>query len=191
VSARRAAVFLDRDGVLNESRVVDGVPRPPYDVEGFRLLPGVDEACQVLADAGLALFVVTNQPDVSRGLLDPTTLEQMHWLLQDALPVEETLVCPHDDAAGCPCRKPRPGMILDAALRHEIDLDRSVCVGDRWRDVEAAHRAGVRSVYVDWGRDEPLLTAPDLVVGSLGEAVDWILAATGTDAPTLADRTRS
>jgi D-glycero-D-manno-heptose 1,7-bisphosphate phosphatase len=160
-------------------------------VEGFRLLPGVDEACQVLADAGLALFVVTNQPDLSRGLLDPTTLEQMHWLLQDALPVEEILVCPHDDAAGCPCRKPRPGMILDAALRHDIDLDRSVCVGDRWRDVEAAHRAGVRSVYVDWERDEPLLTAPDLVVGSLGEAVDWILAATGTGAPTLADRTRS
>lgn len=190
MSTRRAGVFLDRDGVLNESHVVGGVPRPPYDVAEFRLLDGVEDACRALADAGLALFVVTNQPDISRGLLDPGMLDAMHRLLGDALPIEEILVCPHDDDAGCPCRKPRPGMILDAALRHEIDLDRSVCVGDRWRDVEAAHRAGVRSVYVDWGRDEPLASPPDTVVASLFEATEWILDATGRTAPTLVDRTR-
>jgi D-glycero-D-manno-heptose 1,7-bisphosphate phosphatase len=177
---RRAAVFLDRDGVLNESRVVDGVPRPPYDVSEFRLLPGVEEACRSFADAGLLLVVVTNQPDISRGALQQTQLDAMHSLLADALPLDDIVVCVHDDDAGCPCRKPRPGMILDAARRLEIDLDRSVGVGDRWRDVEAAHRAGVRSVYVDWGQPEPLLNQPDATFGSLLEAKEWIQAATGS-----------
>ena len=67
----------------------------------------------------------------------------MHRRLRAELPLDDVVVCPHDDADGCGCRKPRPGMILDAARRLELDLDRSVAVGDRWRDIEAAHRAGV------------------------------------------------
>jgi len=189
VLTRRPAVFLDRDGVLNESLVVDGVPRPPYDVADLRILPGVEEACRAFSEAGLLLVVVTNQPDISRGALQPAQLTAIHSALGDALPLDDIVVCIHDDDAGCPCRKPRPGMILDAAQRLATDLDRSVLVGDRWRDIEAARRAGVASAYVDWGRDESLPNQPDATFKSLLDARDWVLRTTGRTSE-LADADR-
>jgi D-glycero-D-manno-heptose 1,7-bisphosphate phosphatase len=174
-----AAVFLDRDGVLNASSVVDGVPVPPRRAADFELLPGVVEACRSLRDAGLVLVVVTNQPDVARGALAAADLDAIHGRLRDELPIEHVWVCPHDDVDGCPCRKPRPGMILDAALQLGIDLNRSAAVGDRWRDVEAAHRAGVHSVFVDRGYDEVLTVEPDATFPDLPSAVSHLLTLTG------------
>lgn len=176
----RAAVFLDRDGVLNASRVVDGVPVPPRAVADLQLLDGVVEACTALAGAGLALVVITNQPDVARGTLSRSEVDEMHRLLLDRLPLDAIVVCPHDDADGCTCRKPKPGMILDAAERLGLDLSRSVCVGDRWRDIEAARAAGVPSVYIDWGHGEGLASPPGATFGSLWEAVDHLLEITET-----------
>jgi D-glycero-D-manno-heptose 1,7-bisphosphate phosphatase len=176
---RQAAVFLDRDGVLNASAVVAGVPVPPRRAADFQLLPGVAEACQTLRDAGLVLVVVTNQPDVARGALAPGDLDAIHERLRAELPIEHVWVCPHDNADGCPCRKPRPGMILDAALRLGLDLNRSAAVGDRWRDVEAAHRAGVHSVFVDRDYGEALTVEPDATFPDLPTAVPHLLAVTG------------
>jgi D-glycero-D-manno-heptose 1,7-bisphosphate phosphatase len=171
---RRPAVFLDRDGVLNEAVVVDGRPTPPGSVAEFRLRPGVVEACIELHEAGFALVVVTNQPDVARGRQTQAELDRIHDRLRQLLPIDDIVVCRHDDADGCECRKPRPGMLLSAAERLELDLSGSVGVGDRWRDVEAARRAGVRSVFVECHYDEPGGTGADIVVGSLLEAVPWI-----------------
>jgi D-glycero-D-manno-heptose 1,7-bisphosphate phosphatase len=173
--SRRAAVFLDRDGVLNRAFARDGVPTPPRTADEFELLPGVVEACTAFADAGLALVVVTNQPDLTRGTLDPELLEGFHALLRDRLPLDDIVVCPHSGHEGCWCRKPRPGMILDAARRHELDLDRSVGVGDRWRDIESARRAGVVAVHVDGGHGEPLRDSPDASFGSLRAASEYVL----------------
>lgn len=167
-------MFLDRDGVLNEAVVVDGRPLAPTSVDQFRLLPGVAEACAALHDAGFVLVVVTNQPDIARGTLARDDVDRMHDRLRALLPVDDVVVCPHDDADGCVCRKPRPGMLLDAARRLDLDLDASFCVGDRWRDVEAARRAGVRAVFVDCHYDEPEGTGAELVVDGLPEAVPWI-----------------
>ncbi len=178
--SRRRAVFLDRDGVLNVSAVVDGVPVPPRRPEDFVLLPGVAGACRRLHDAGFVLVVVTNQPDLARGSLDPTALDAIHERLRRELPIEHIWVCPHSGAEGCPCRKPRPGMILEAAARLDLDLDHSAAVGDRWRDVEAAHRAGVRSVFVDRGYAEELTVAPDATFTGLPEAVPYLLTITAT-----------
>lgn len=180
----RRAVFLDRDGVLNRAFVEDGVPVPPRTVDGLELLPGVVETCHAFADAGLALVVVTNQPDVARGKLDPEILETIHERLRAELPLDDVVVCPHDGHEGCWCRKPRPGMILDAARRLELDLDHSVAVGDRWRDIDAAHRAGVASVWIDWGLDEPLRDSPGAHFGSLAEARDHVLRVCGADGAT-------
>jgi D-glycero-D-manno-heptose 1,7-bisphosphate phosphatase len=177
----RPAVFLDRDGVLNEAFVIDGVPTPPRRLEDFHLLPGVVETCRALADAGLALVVVTNQPDLARGALDPEVLDAIHAKLRSELPLDDIVVCPHDGREGCWCRKPRPGMILDAARRLDLDLDRSVAVGDRWRDIDAAHRAGVASVWVDWGLDEPLRDSPGARFGSLAQARDHVLRVCGAN----------
>jgi D-glycero-D-manno-heptose 1,7-bisphosphate phosphatase len=171
----RRAVFLDRDGVLNRAKVVDGRPHPPASVAELEVLPGVEDACRQLGEAGLLLIVVTNQPDVARGTQTIEEVEALNDALATRLPLGEIRVCPHDDDDGCECRKPAPGMLLDAAAEHEIDLANSVMVGDRWRDVEAGRRAGCKTVFVDAGYSERPPDAPDLVVGDLGEAVPWIL----------------
>ena len=170
----RAAVFLDRDGVLNEVDVRDGIPHPPAGVEGLRLLPGVVEACHRLRQLGFALVVVTNQPDIARGKQTRDEIDRMHDALRARLPLDDIVVCPHDDIDDCPCRKPRPGMILAAAARLQIDLAESVCVGDRWRDIESAKRAGVMAIFVDRGYSERRPTNADAVVASLPAAVEVI-----------------
>jgi D-glycero-D-manno-heptose 1,7-bisphosphate phosphatase len=173
----RPAVFLDRDGVLNEVDVRDGVPYPPPDAPALRLLPGVVEACERLHDLGFALVVVTNQPDIARGRQTRAEVDRMHAVLRARLPLDDVVVCPHDDTDGCACRKPAPGMILQAAQRLGLDLRRSFCVGDRWRDVEAARRAGVIAIHVDYHYGERSAVGADAVVSSLLEAVPFIEAA--------------
>ena len=170
----RAAVFLDRDGVLNEVDVRDGTPHPPSGVEHLRVLPGVVEACYRLRELGFALVVVTNQPDIARGKQTRDEVDRLHDALCARLPLDDIVVWAHDDADDCPCRKPRPGMILDAAARLDLDLAESVCVGDRWRDVEAGKRAGVMAIFVDRGYGERRPTDADATVASLPEAVEVI-----------------
>src|SRR5438046_1215247 len=133
----RPAVFLDRDGVLNRIAVCDGVPHPPPCLGDFELLPGVPEAARRLAETGFALVVVTNQPDVARGTQTRDNVEEMNGRVRAALPVLGVLTCYHDNADGCDCRKPRPGLLLEAARRWRLDLGRSFMVGDRWSDVAA------------------------------------------------------
>jgi D-glycero-D-manno-heptose 1,7-bisphosphate phosphatase len=170
----RGAVFLDRDGVLNAAVVREGVPRPPGDVDELEVLPGVEEACSRLRRAGFELVVVTNQPDVARGTQTMEAVRRINNALLVTLPLDEIIVCPHDEADGCTCRKPKPGMLVDAAQRRGIDLNASFMVGDRWRDVEAGLRAGCRTVFVDRGYDERSVQ-PDASVSDLGEAAVWIL----------------
>ena len=168
-----AAVFLDRDGVLNRALVVNRRPGAPLTLEEFEVLP-VRPELERLRAAGYALVVVTNQPDVARGRVTRETIEAMHADLAAALPLDEIRVCYHDQADGCTCRKPAPGMLLTPPI---YDVARSVMVGDRWRDVDAGKRAGCRAtILLDYAYDEPLRHAPDLRVASLTEAVDWILS---------------
>lgn len=174
VAGTRAAAFLDRDGVLNEVEVRNGTPHPPAGVDELRLLPGVVEACHRLRGLGFALVVVTNQPDIARGKQTRDEVDRMHDALRRWLPVDEIVVCAHDDIDDCPCRKPRPGMMLDAAARLDLDLAESVCVGDRWRDVEAGKRAGVTAIFVDRGYGERRPMDADVVVASLPDAVKFI-----------------
>ncbi len=171
----RAAVFLDRDGVLNAAEVRDGRPHPPADAAAVAVLPGAAAACRELAAAGLALIVITNQPDIARGTTSTAQVKAINDRLRAELPLDDVVVCPHDDADGCECRKPQPGMILAAARRWEIDLSRSVTVGDRWRDVAAGRAAGTRTVYLDRGYDEPSAEGQDLTVNQLQESVPWII----------------
>jgi len=168
-----AAVFLDRDGVLNRALVVNRRPGAPLTLEEFEVLP-VRPELERLRAAGYALVVVTNQPDVARGRVTRETIEAMHADLAAALPLDEIRVCYHDQADGCTCRKPAPGMLLTPPI---YDVARSVMVGDRWRDVEAGKRAGCcATILLDYAYDEPLPREPDVRVASLAEAVDWILS---------------
>jgi D-glycero-D-manno-heptose 1,7-bisphosphate phosphatase len=175
----RRAVFLDRDGVINRARVCDGKPYPPASVDELEVLPGVAASLHRLKAAGYLLVVVTNQPDVARGTQSKAVVEAMHARLAALLPIDEFRTCYHDDSDKCTCRKPQPGLILDAASTHDVDLGSSVMVGDRWRDIEAGRRAGCATVFLDYGYNERQPEAPDAVVGSLEEAAAWILSHDG------------
>jgi D-glycero-D-manno-heptose 1,7-bisphosphate phosphatase len=143
------AVFLDRDGVINAALLRDGKPASPRCLAEFRLRPEITAALAALRAQGLRLFVVTNQPDLARGLLDPQTLQQINDRVRAALPIEDIRVCPHDDADDCACRKPRPGMLTGLAASNGIELARSIVVGDSWRDVQAARAAGCAGIILD------------------------------------------
>jgi D-glycero-D-manno-heptose 1,7-bisphosphate phosphatase len=167
------AVFLDRDGVLNEVVVREGKPYPPASVAEMTIAPDVAPALERLKAAGYRLVVVTNQPDVARGQQTREAVEAINAALAACLPVDEFRVCYHDDRDECSCRKPKPGLLRQAPLH---DLERSVMVGDRWRDIEAGQRAGVRAtILIDRGYAEGCTVEPNARVGSLGEAADLIL----------------
>ncbi len=171
----KRAVFLDRDGVLNEAVMRDGKPYPPATAEDVRIAADAPAALELLKGFGLPLIVVTNQPDVARGTQTAAAVEEIHRRIAGALPVDDFLSCLHDDGDGCGCRKPKPGLILDGAGRHGVDPRRSFMVGDRWRDIDAGLAAGCRTVWIDRGYRERGPSAPaDARVRSLGEAAAWI-----------------
>lgn len=170
------AVFLDRDGVINRAIVKDGLPHPPSDVSELVIPDDVPEALTRLRESGFRLVVVSNQPDVARGMQSEGSVTAMNAILKDLLAIDEFRVCFHDDGDDCDCRKPLPGMLLEAAAGAHIDLAASFMVGDRWRDIEAGKRAGCRTIFVDHGYDEQLQSEPDEIVKTLSEAAEWILS---------------
>lgn len=159
----RSAVFIDKDGTL--------VRDVPYNVDPARLAfqPGACAALAQLAEAGFALVVVTNQSGLARGRFTAAQFEQLRAalcerLLEHGVVLDAFMVCPHapgaDGAPTCACRKPAPGLFLEAARRCRIDLKRSWMVGDILDDVEAGHRAGCRSVLFDSGGETRWLRGP-------------------------------
>ena len=163
----RRAVFLDRDGVLNRAVVRDGKPYPPMSLDELTILPGVPDAVAKLKAAGFVLVVVTNQPDVARGKQSRDVIESMNARLLDQLALDEILTC-YEDGDDCRTRKPNPGLLLDAAVKHDVALPLSFMVGDRWRDVEAGRRAGCRTVFIDYGyREKKPDHPPDLTTDGL------------------------
>jgi len=169
------AVFLDRDGVINRASIRNGAPHPPASLEEVEILPGVPAALSALKAHGYCLVVVTNQPDVARGISSRELVDSIHEQLKDELDLDAILACFHDSNDGCGCRKPKPGLLLRAADDFGIALSSSFMVGDRWRDVEAGKRAGCRTVFVDYGYDERPPSSYDFRVGSLIEASRIIL----------------
>ena len=147
----RPAVFLDRDGVLNEAVVRDGKPYSPLSPDEVVVVAGMPAACARLRAAGFVLVVVTNQPDIARGRQSVAGVAAVNAVVADAVEVDGLYVCPHDDADGCGCRKPKSGLLLEAARDLGIDLEASFMVGDRRSDVEAGRGAGCRTVYIDLG----------------------------------------
>ncbi|MBC7434141.1 MAG: HAD-IIIA family hydrolase [Rubritepida sp.] len=173
----RRAIFLDRDGVLNAAmRDPDGRPLPPRSAAQLAILPGVPEACAALRRAGFLLIGCTNQPDIARGTTPRAFIDWVNAQVVAAAGLDEMRLCPHDDADRCRCRKPLPGMLLDAAATHGIDLGASWMVGDRFRDVEAGQAAGCRTLFIDCGYAErPPALPPTATAASLRAGLHHIL----------------
>ncbi|MGO9877214.1 MAG: D-glycero-alpha-D-manno-heptose-1,7-bisphosphate 7-phosphatase [Acidimicrobiia bacterium] len=181
----KPAIFLDRDGVIAESRRGPGGSTPPVSVDDVTIPDGVAPALNTLKDAGYCLVVVTNQPDVARGSMTRDEVDAINAVLCRTLPLDAVYACFHDGSQ-CKCRKPQPGMLLDAARDLALDLQGSWLIGDRWVDIAAGTAAGVRTILVgrvySWETTSsgapPDDLIPDHVVTSVAEAVDLILGST-------------
>ena len=171
----RAAVFLDRDGVINRPTIRERRPYPPRSLAELELLPGVRAALRALKAGGYCLVVVSNQPDIARGTALRTMVDAMNDWLKSVLPLDAVLTCAHDDDDRCECRKPLPGLITQAARELHVDCAASYMIGDRWRDVEAGRRAGCKTFFIDRGYDEQAPQSYDYRVLSLPDAARIIL----------------
>jgi D-glycero-D-manno-heptose 1,7-bisphosphate phosphatase len=173
---RRSAVFFDRDGVVNRRRIDDYVK----EWTEFEFLPEVFSVLPRVHDAGYLAVLVTNQRGIARGLMTLETLEEIHTTMQRELRkwgsggFDAIYFCPHGRDAGCACRKPLPGMLLQAAREHRIDLAASWMIGDSESDIEAGRAAGCRTILIS---DAPVDSTADAVVRDLDAA--WRLIETG------------
>lgn len=143
------AVFLDRDGVLNYLIPRNGGLYSPRTVTDFNLYPDIEWAISHLKTMNYLCFIVTNQPDISRGFMSLAELSAMHNILQKKLPsLKEILVCPHDDQDNCPCRKPKPGLILQLAKQWQLHLPSCWMIGDNLKDIQAGESAGCHTIFI-------------------------------------------
>src|SRR5690348_16261993 len=168
------AVFLDRDGVLIRNEVRNGRPYAITDGDPVEIIDGVKEACVSLSALGFLLIMITNQPDVATGRTSQGFVENTNAYLVKELGLDDVQVCMHTDDAKCACRKPKAGMIFAAAAKFDIELARSIMVGDRWRDIEAGKRAGCRTILIDYGYLDRQPPPSDHVAVSLFAAIEWI-----------------
>lgn len=181
---RGRMVFTDRDGVINRNSP-DYIKRP----EEFEFLPGSREALRRLTESGFDIIVITNQSALGRGLMTPENLEEIHRRMIASIEaaggrIKDILVCPHPPGDGCGCRKPEPGLALDARRKHQIDFSTAVMIGDSATDIECALSAGIRTtLLVRTGNGaaaaEELAAhgcQPDFIADDLGQAVDWVIA---------------
>jgi len=182
----RRAVFLDRDGTINEE--VDYLDDP----DRLRLIPGAAEAIRLLNEAGILAIVVSNQAGIGRGYFSAATVEAIHERLAKQLAghgacLDAVYYCPHHPSEGCECRKPKAGMLVRAAQEFGIDLRRAFMVGDKVSDLDAGLRAGCRTVLVLTGYGEVARETfanssfrADYVSQDLRDAIQWVLAEEGT-----------
>ena len=171
----KKAIFLDRDGVINKTVLVNGIPKPPDTITEVKILAGVTQALKLLEDAKFEIVVVTNQPDVARGFVTQEFVEETNKYLEQKLGIKHFYICYHDDHHKCECRKPNPGLLLRAARDLDLDLSTSFMVGDRWRDVAAGQAAGCQCYFIDYGYTEKSPISPYTQVYSLFQAVQNIL----------------
>ncbi len=175
----RPAVFLDRDGVLNEVVRRGGRPESPRSLTELRICDDAPAAVARLQRSGFPIFVVSNQPDVARGRLGTGVLEALTAAIGAAVPVDAWRYCVHDDADACACRKPKPGMLLALAEEWGVDLERSYLVADSWKDMQAGSAAGCRTILLR--RDYNVDATGGDEVRNLTEAADLILERSGAN----------
>lgn len=173
MQAMKRAIFFDRDGVLNEVVIRSGVVGSPRTAGKFRIKEGATGLFQAARAAGFLCIVVTNQPDIERGLLAPAELDAMHRVLVEELSPDGVEVCPAD-SSNDRRKKPNPGMLLDAAERWGIDLRQSWIVGDSNKDIGAGRNAGVGTILLETDYNRDAHDAADYCFPSLAEIAGFL-----------------
>jgi D-glycero-D-manno-heptose 1,7-bisphosphate phosphatase len=171
----KSAVFLDRDGVVNESLIRGNKPFSPRRLDEVVILEGVRQAVSVLQSIGLIVVVVTNQPDIAHGFITRRLVNKINSMISTETGIEHFYVCEHKAEDSCECRKPRPGLLKRAAFELSLSLSSSYLVGDRWKDIDAGQQVGCECFFIDYDYSESRPKPPFTTVSSLLEATTLIL----------------
>lgn len=168
-------LFLDRDGILNETILRDGLISSPRHMEEFRIYPEYIPLLEKAHLQEMRIFVVTNQPDIARGLLSIEELEKMHSYILQSFPIDELMFCPSADDENF-FRKPNPGMLLYLAKKWQIDLEKSYFIGDSRKDILAGKKAGVTSILYETAYNRSIHGIGDFNFSSLSEISDFLFS---------------
>jgi D-glycero-D-manno-heptose 1,7-bisphosphate phosphatase len=150
-----SAIFLDRDGVVNYSIIREKKPYAPISLDELKIIPEIKRVIDFFKLKLFKIFVITNQPDVARGKVTKDEVEKINAAILSHLSIDEIFTCYHDNQDQCECRKPKPGAFIALSQKYNIDLSKSIMVGDRAKDIEAAKNANCPSVFIDYGYNEP------------------------------------
>ena len=163
----RKAVFLDRVGVINKAFIKEGLPTSPHSLDELKILPGVKESVLRLKKLNFVCLVVTNQPDVTRGKINKNTVIKMNNFLQKEIKLDDFFVCYHDDEDNCECRKPKPGLLLQASKKWDVNLKKSFIIGDRWRDIQAGEKVGCKTIFLEYNYIDIKPKNPNFITDTL------------------------
>ena len=163
----KKAVFLDRDGVINKAFIKEGLPTSPHSLDELKILPGVKESVLRLKKLNFVCLVVTNQPDVTRGKINKNTVIKMNNFLQKEIKLDDFFVCYHDDEDNCECRKPKPGLLLQASKKWDVNLKKSFIIGDRWRDIQAGEKVGCKTIFLEYNYIDIKPKNPNFITDTL------------------------
>jgi len=144
----------------------------PRSIEDFKIKEGIPEFVKLAKGLGYLVIVITSQPEVTRGLVKKETVEAMHEILKSKVHVDDIFTCFHDNEDNCECRKPKPGMLLDASRKWDINLGESFFIGDTWKDVDAGKAAGCKTILIDYDYNKDV--KPDIRVKSIKEVPQFI-----------------
>jgi D-glycero-D-manno-heptose 1,7-bisphosphate phosphatase len=144
----RTAIFFERDGILNLPKIEGQYQIAPRTIQDFHINRAAIEPLKELKKQGFLLIATTNQPGISRGYVSRREIDLMHSMLQRVFPLDDIVMCPHDEWDRCPCRKPKPGLLREAAFNLQLDLDHSFMVSDKWQDAKTAQNAGCTSILI-------------------------------------------
>jgi D-glycero-D-manno-heptose 1,7-bisphosphate phosphatase len=174
----RTAVFIERDGILNLPKVEGQYQIAPRTVNELVLNRDAVKPLETLKAAGFSLIATSNQPGISRGYMSRCELDLMHAIILKAFPLDDILMCTHDEWDRCPCRKPKPGLFREASFKWQIDLDHSFVLSDKWQDAKAAQNSGCTSILVKspWngtGHHDFIVPNLEVAVEKIAEVVNY------------------
>ena len=160
-------VFLDRDGVINHSNVINGKPYAPTRFEEFKIIDGVAESLSIIKENKFKISIFTNQPDVKLKKEMKKEVIKMHEFLLRTLPIDHIDVCFHNNEDNCLCRKPKIGMLTRSAKKLNVNLKDCFVVGDRWSDIKAGQKAGCKCFFIDYDYNEQRPKQPFVSISDL------------------------
>ena len=171
---KKIAVFLDRDGTLNKVYIKKGLPISPPTFNKLKIIEGVKKSINKLKKLNFMCIMITNQPDVARAKIKKKTVVKMNSFIKSKLKLDDIFVCYHDDKHKCKCRKPKPGLLIQASKKWKIDFSKSFMIGDRWKDISAGKKVGCKTIFINNNYKLDKIVKADFTYNTLLKAVNKI-----------------